>query len=214
MNPACRFAGKSGISGVNWPFAPNRFFFRGAVCFFVLLFAAAPLASCVADEFKLTAEQTQALESTRKGFGKGKKLQTEIEKMMGQAAETNRVQLALKLAATVAEKWPGEAPDAVGKLVQLLPAQAVPLVSVTLKAAPKQALEVSRAAMTASPINSILITSTAIQLVPAEGNAILEAASWRVPKEMKPQLEQLRASLPAVIAVPNKPVPIQNPLAK
>ena len=184
---------------------------RTIVC---ILLAAAPLALRAADDFKLTPEQLQSLESTRKGFGKGKKLQAEIEKMLGQTAETNRVQLALKLAATVAEKWPTEAPDAIGKLVQLLPAQSVQLVSVTLKVAPKQALEVSRAAMTASPANSILIASAAIQLVPAEGHAILEAASWRVPKELKPQLEQLRASLPAVIAPPNKPVRIENPLAK
>lgn len=163
-----------------------------------------------ADDFKLTPDQTAALESTRKGFGKGKKLQTEIEKILGQTAETNRVQLALKLAATVAEKWPTEAPDAIGKLVQLLPAQSVQLVSVTLKTAPKQALEVSRAAMTASPANCILITSAAIQLVPAEGHAILEAASWRVPKEMKPQLEQLRATLPIVIDKPREQVKLPD----
>ncbi|MFM8471267.1 MAG: hypothetical protein ACKODH_15125 [Limisphaerales bacterium] len=179
------------------------------------LLAVVPFALHAAEEYKLTAEQTAALESTRKGFGKAKKLQVEIERMMGQAAETNRVQLALKLAVVVAEKWPDDAADAVGKLVQLLPAQAVPLVHAALKAAPKQARPIASAAMTASPTNSILITSTAIQVVPAEGNAILEAASWRVPQELKPQLEQLKARLPPeVVKPPAKPVKVENPFSK
>lgn len=156
----------------------------------------APVSLTAAEAFTLTPEQSLALEGTRKGFGKGKKLQAEIEKMLGQVAETNRVQLALKLATVVSEKWPDEAADAVGKLVQLIPTQAVPLVHAALKAAPKQARPIASAAMTSSPTNSVLIASTAIQLIPAEGHAILEAASWRVPKELKPQLEQLKASLP------------------
>jgi hypothetical protein len=179
------------------------------------LLVVAPLTLRAAEEFKLTPEQTAALESTRKGFGKAKKLQAEIEKMLGQSAETNRVQLAVKLAAVVAEQWPDEAADAVGKLVQLLPAQAVPLVHAALKVAPKQARPVASAAMTASPANAILIASAAIQIVPAEGNAILEAASWRVPKELKPQLEQLKASLAAeVVKPPPKPVKVENPFSK
>jgi|GEM_PF-1841377 len=168
-----------------------------------------------AEEFKLTPEQTAALEATRKGFGKGKKLQAEIAKLLDRAAETNRVQLAVKLAAVVAEKWPNEAADAVGKLVQLLPAHAVPLVHAALKVAPRQARSIAAAAMTASPANTVLIASAAIQIVPAEGNGILETASWRVPKELKPQLEQLRASLPSeVVKPPAKPVRVENPFSK
>ncbi len=174
--------------------AANFVSLRRVAAFVLLLTASFSLRA--ADEFKLTPEQAAALESTRKGFGKGKKLQAEIEKMLGQAAETNRVQLALKLTAVVAEKWPDEAADAIGKLVQLLPAQTIPLLHAALKVAPKQARPIASAAMTASPTNCVLIASTAIQIVPAEGNAILEAASWRVPKELKPQLDQLRATLP------------------
>ncbi len=165
-----------------------------------------------AEEFKLTPEQMQSLEATRKGFGKGKKLQVEIEKLMGKAAETNRVQLALKLATVVAEKWPDDAADAIGKLVQLLPGQAVPLVQAALKIAPKQARPVAAAAMTASPANTILIASAAIQSVPAEGNGILEAAAWRVPKELKPQLEQLKASMGSAVTPIPPPVKVENPL--
>lgn len=165
-----------------------------------------------AEEFKLTPEQMQALEGTRKGFGKGKKLQAEIEKLMGQAAETNRAQLALKLAAVVAEKWPDEAADAIGKLVQLLPAQAVPLVQAALRIAPKQARPIAAAAMTASPANCVLVASAAIQIVPAEGNGILEAAMWRVPKELKPQLDQLKASMGNAVAQPVKLPPIAVPV--
>lgn len=180
-----------------------------------VLLVAVPASPRAAEAFNLTPEQTSALEATRKGFGKGKKLQVEIEKMLGQAAETNRTQLALKLASVVSEKWPDEASDAIGKLVQLLPAQSVPLVHAALKIAPKQARPIASAAMTASPTNSILIASAAIQLVPAEGHAILEAASWRVPKELKPQLEQLRASLPAeAMKPPPKPVKVENPFSK
>ncbi len=190
-------------------------FRRVAVATLAWLLVAAPASLRAAEEFRLTPEQTAALEATRKGFGKGRKLQVEIEKMLGQTTETNRVQLALRLATVVAEKWPDEAGDGVGKLVQLLPGQAVPLVSAALKIAPKQARPIASAAMTASPTNSILIASAAIQIVPAEGSAILEAASWRVPKELKPQLEQLRASLPPeVVKPPAKPVRIENPLAK
>lgn len=181
-----------------------------------LLVLAAPFApQCAADDFKLTPEQMQALEGTRKGFGKGRKLQAEIERMLGQAAETNRVQLALSLAITVAEKWPGEAADAVGKLVQHLPAQAVPLIHAALKAAPKEALEITRAAMSASPTNSVRLATAAIQIAPAQGNAILEAARWRAPKELHPQLEQLKASLPAAVVAPPSRVPrVENPLAR
>ncbi len=165
-----------------------------------------------AEEFKLTPEQMQSLEATRKGFGKGKKLQTEIEKLMGQAAETNRAHLAVKLATVVTEKWPDEAADAIGKLVQLQPGQAVRLVQAALKIAPKQARAIASAAMTASPANSILIATAAIQSAPAEGNGILEAASWRVPKELKPQLEQLKASMGSVVTSAPKPVKIENPV--
>jgi hypothetical protein len=180
-----------------------------------LLLVAASFSLRAADEFKLTPEQLQALEGTRKGFGKGKKLQAEIEKLLGQAAETNRVQLALKLATVVAEKWPTEAADAIGKLVQLLPTQAVPLVHAALKAAPKQARPIAAAAMSASPASSVLIASAAIQIVPAEGSAILEAAAWRVPKELKPELEQLKATLPAaIVKPPAKPVRVENPLSR
>lgn len=181
-----------------------------------LLVLAAPFApQCAADDFKLTPEQMQALEGTRKGFGKGRKLQVEVERMLGQAAETNRVQLALRLASTVAERWPGEAPDAVGKLVQLLPAQSLSLVHAALKAAPKSALEVARAAMSAAPSNSVLIASAAIQIVPAQGGAIIEAARWRVPKELHPQLDQLKASLPAAaVAPPSKAPVVANPLSR
>lgn len=186
-----------------------------SVATLALLLLAAPVSLHAADAFNLTPEQSQALEGTRKGFGKGKKLQAEIEKMLAQASETNRVQLALKLAAVVSEKWPDDAADAVGKLVQLLPAQVVPLVHAALKAAPKQARPIASAAMTASPTNTVLIASAAIQLVPAEGHAILEAASWRVPKELKPQLEQLKSSLPAeVVKPPAKPVRVENPFSK
>lgn len=188
---------------------------RAATITLAWLLVVVPFTLRAAEGFKLTPEQTAALEGTRKGFGKGKKLQAELEKMLGQAAETNRVQLALKLAAVVAEQWPDEAAEAVGKLVQLLPAQAVPLVHAALKVAPKQARPIASAAMTASPTNAVLITSAAIQIVPAEGNAILEAASWRVPKELKPQLEQLKASLPAeVVKPPAKPVKVENPFSK
>jgi hypothetical protein len=195
--------------------AREDFCWRFALAALAWVLASLPVSHCLADDFKLSAEQTAALEATRKGFGKGKKLQVEIEKLMGQAAETNRVQLATKLAAVVAEKWPDEAADAVGKLVQLLPAQAVPLVHTALKLAPKQARAVAAAAMSASPTNAILITSAAIQLVPAEAPGILEAASWRVTKEQKPQLDLLRASLPAEVFKPAvKPVKIENPLAE
>lgn len=189
---------------------------RAVSWFFALLVLAASFAlRCAADDFKLTPEQTQALEGTRKGFGKGRKLQVEIEKMLGQAAGTNRVQLAVKLAATVAEKWPGEAADAVAKLVQQLPAQAVPLIHAALKAAPKEALEITRAAMSASPTNSVRLASAAIQIVPAQGHAILEAARWRAPKELHPQLDQLKASLPAAAVAPPSRVPrVENPLAR
>lgn len=183
--------------------------------FFALLMLATPFAPrCTADNFTLTPEQMQALEATRKGFGKGKKLAAEVERLLAQTAMTNQVQLALKLAATVAEQWPGEAPDAVGKLVQLLPAQAVPLVHAALKAAPKSALEVTRAAMSAAPTNSVRIVSAAIQIVPAQGHAILEAARWRAPKELHPQLDQLKASMPAVVAPPSQAPRIENPLAR
>jgi hypothetical protein len=179
------------------------------------LLVVAPLTLRAAEEFKLTPEQTAALESTRKGFGKAKKLQAEIEKMLGQSAETNRVQLAVKLAAVVAEQWPDEAADAVGKLVQLLPAQAVPLVHAALNVALKQARPVASAAMSASPTNTVRLASVAVQLFPAEGNAILEAASWRVPKQLKPELEQLRATLPvATVQPPTKPVKVENPFSK
>lgn len=189
--------------------------FRAATITFVWLLAVASLSLRAADQFKLTSEQIAALESTRKGFGKAKKLQAELEKQLGQSAETNRVQLALRLATFVAEKWPDEAADAVGKLVQLLPAHAVPLVHAALKVAPKQARPIASAAMTASPANAVLIASTAIQIVPAEGHAILEAASWRVPKESKPQLEQLKAGLPAeVVKPPANPVKVENPFSK
>lgn len=188
---------------------------RVGIAALALLLLATPISLRAAEAFNLTPEQSLALEGTRKGFGKGKKLQVEIEKMLRQSSETNRVQLALKLASVISEKWPDEAPDAMGKLVQLLPAQAVPLVHAALKVAPKQARPIASAAMTASPINTVIIASAAIQLVPAEGHAILEAASWRVPKELKPQLEQLKSSLPAeVVKPPAKPVKVENPLAK
>ncbi|MEQ2008620.1 MAG: hypothetical protein ABMA26_17710 [Limisphaerales bacterium] len=188
---------------------------RIGVATLAVLLLAAPVSLRAAEALNLTPEQSQALEATRKGFGKGKKLQVEIEKMLGQATETNRVQLALKIAAVVSEKWPDEAADAIGKLVQLLPAQVVPLVHTALKAAPKQARPIASAAMTASPTSTVIIASAAIQLVPAEGHAILEAASWRVPKELKPQLDQLKASLPArVVKPPAKPVRVENPFSK
>lgn len=198
------------------PRALTELTFRSiGVAALALQLLAAPVSLRAAEAFDLTPAQSLALEGTRKGFGKGKKLQAELEKMLGQASETNRVQLALKLAAVVLEKWPDEAADAIGKLVQLLPAQVVPLVHAALKAAPKQARLIASAAMTASPANAVLIASAAIQLAPAEGHAILEAASWRVPKELKPQLELLKASLPAeVVKPPAKPVRVENPFSK
>lgn len=167
-----------------------------------------------AEDAKLTPEQVQALEGTRKGFGKGKKLQAEVERLLAQTSETNRVALAVKLAAFTAEKWPEEAPDALGKLVQLLPTHAVPILTVALKAAPKEARPLASAAMSASPTNSVRLASVAVQLVPAQGHAILEAASWRAPKELKPQLEELRATLPASVVPPPKPLKAENPVAR
>lgn len=202
---------------MNWPGAPlpSSTARRAATGALLLLLAVTTLTLRAADDAKLTPAQTQALEATRKGFGKGKKLQAEIEKLLAQTTATNRVALAVKLAAFTAEKWPGEAPDALGKLVQLLPAHGVPLLTAALKAAPKEARLLASAAMTASPTNTVRLASVAIQLVPAEANAILEAASWRVPKDLKPQLEQLKSTLPAaVVAPPKKPVKVENPLSR
>lgn len=188
---------------------------RAVTSALILLLAIAASDLRAADDLKLTPGQTQALEATRKGFGKGKKLQAEVEKLLAQTAGTNRVALAVTLAAYTAEQWPAEAPDALGKLVQLLPAHAVPILTAALKAAPKEARPLASAAMSASPTNTVRLASVAVQLVPAEGNAILEAASWRVPKELKPQLEQLRATLPAaVVQPPAKLLKVENPLSR
>ncbi len=195
--------------------ALSRWFVRRIASATLALLLATPVSPRAAGDFMLTPGQTQALEATRKGFGKGKKLQAEMEKLLGQTAETDRVQLALRLAAFTAEKWPAEAPDALGKLVQLLPAHAVPLLHAALKVAPKEARPLASAAMSASPTNTVRLAGAAIQIVPMEVNAILEAASWRVPKELKTQFEQLKASLPsAVVAPPLKLKPVENPMAR
>lgn len=180
---------------MNSPAAGPRFSGRAGLLLAVCL-TFTPLALAAAEALKLSPEQARALETARKGFGKAKKLQAEVERQFVLAAETNRVAVALALAEFTAAKWPDDAPDSLGRLVQLLPAHAVPLLSAALKAAPKAARPLAAAAMSASPKSAVALAGAAVQIVPAESQGILEAASWRVPKELKPELEQLKASLP------------------
>lgn len=170
--------------------------FRRAGLLLAACLAFAPLAPPAAEAFKLSPDQERALDAARKGFGKAKKLQAEVERQFSLAPETNRVAVALALAAFTAAKWPDDAPDSLGRLVQLLPAHAVPLMSAALRAAPKAARPLASAAMSASPANTVALAGAAVQIAPAERAGIFEAAAWRVPNELKPQLEQLKASLP------------------
>ena len=169
---------------------------RAGLLLLAACLACVPLALPAAEAFKLAPEQERALDAARKGFGKAKKLQAEVERQFALAPETNRVAVALALAEFTAAKWPDDAPDSLGRLVQLLPAQAVPLLTAALKAAPKAARPLVSAAMSASPASTVALVGAAVQIAPAERAGIFEAASWRVPKELKPQLEQLKASLP------------------
>ena len=171
---------------------------RPAGCLLAIYLCLALPGLRAAEPFLLSPEQERALEGTRKGFGKAKKLLAEVEKQFALAPETNRVALALALAGYTAAKWPEDAPDSLGRLVQLLPAQAVPLMTTALKVAPKAARPLAAAAMSASPASTVTLAGAAAQIVPTEMHGIMEAASWRVPKELKPQLDQLKASLPQV----------------
>jgi len=178
----------------------------------VCLIIAAPISES-AESSKLTPEQERALDGARKGFGKAKKLQAEVERQLMLVPEANRVGVALALAEFTAAKWPDDAPDSLGRLVQLLPAHAVSLMSAAIKAAPKAARPLAAAAMSAAPASTVVLASAAVQINPSESHGILEAASWRVPKELKPQLEQLKASLPTIAPAnpAKKVVPLERP---
>jgi len=162
---------------------------------------------------KLTPEQERSLDNVRKGFGKAKKLQAEVERQLLLVPEANRVGTAHALAEFTAAKWPDDAPESLGRLVQLLPAHAVTLMSAAIKAAPKAARPLAAAAMSAAPASTVVLASAAVQINPSESHGIFEAASWRVPKELKPQLEQLKASLPTIAPAnpAKKVVPLERP---
>jgi hypothetical protein len=163
---------------------------------------------------KLTPEQERSLDNVRKGFGKAKKLQAEVERQLLLVPEANRVGTAHALAEFTAAKWPDDAPESLGRLVQLLPAHAVTLMSAAIKAAPKAARPLASAAMEAVPSQTVTLAGAAVQVVPAQTPGILDAASWRVPKELKSKLDELRAALPVAAEAPPKIRKQDNPLSR